>query len=65
VKHIPPEIIEKLEAETDGISHGSVMLTVHLRNDRPYRFIISRECSLLDPSASVIPEKARSNEKTV
>jgi excisionase family DNA binding protein len=41
---IPPEIIGTLEKELDGISHGSVTLTVHLRDGRP-RFVIGRERS--------------------
>jgi hypothetical protein len=44
-----------LETETSGISHGSVTLTIHLRDYRP-RFVISRERSLL-PDLFVTPEE--------
>jgi hypothetical protein len=43
---IPPEIIRLLEREIEGISHGSVTLTVHLR-DGCYRFSVGWEQSLL------------------
>jgi hypothetical protein len=43
---IPPEVLKLLEAEIAGISHGSVTLTIHLRDGRP-RFVISRERSFL------------------
>jgi excisionase family DNA binding protein len=43
---IPPDIIAAFEQELDGISHGSVTLTVHLRDGRP-RFVIGRERSFI------------------
>jgi hypothetical protein len=56
---IPPDIIKMLESETAGISHGSVTLTIHLRDYRP-RFVISRERSLL---ADTISEVCESKDK--
>jgi excisionase family DNA binding protein len=44
---LPPEIIKTFENELSGISHGSVTLTVHLRDGRP-RFVIGREQSFLE-----------------
>jgi hypothetical protein len=52
---IPPEIIKLVEAEIQGLSHGSVTLTIHLRDYRP-RFVIGRERSLL-PDLFVTPEE--------
>jgi hypothetical protein len=35
-----------LEEQTEGISHGSATLTVHIRDYRP-RYVVSKEQSLL------------------
>jgi hypothetical protein len=43
---IPPDVIKILEAEIDGISHGEVSLTIHLRDYHP-RYTICRERSFL------------------
>jgi hypothetical protein len=56
---IPPEILKLLEAEIAGISHGSVTLTIHLRDSHP-RFVISRERSLLpDTPSGVIRDQGK------
>jgi excisionase family DNA binding protein len=44
---IPGRIIETFERELDGISHGSVTLTVFLRDGHP-RFVIGREQSFFE-----------------
>jgi hypothetical protein len=43
---IPVEILKLFETAIAGISHGSVTLTVHLRDGNP-RFVIGRERSLM------------------
>jgi hypothetical protein len=43
---IPRDVIKIFETEIDGVSHGSVTLTVHLRDNHP-RFTIGRERSFL------------------
>jgi excisionase family DNA binding protein len=43
---IPADIVAAFEKELDGIAHGSVTLTVHLRDGHP-RFVIGREQSFL------------------
>jgi excisionase family DNA binding protein len=47
---IPPEILSTFEKELDGISHGSVTLTVHFRDGRP-RFVIGRERSFFQDTS--------------
>jgi excisionase family DNA binding protein len=49
---IPPEILMAFEKELDGISHGSVTLTVHFRDGRP-RFVIGREQSFFSEGAGI------------
>jgi excisionase family DNA binding protein len=41
---IPPEIIKTLETEIEGVKHGTVSLTVYIRDHRP-RFVVGRERS--------------------
>jgi excisionase family DNA binding protein len=43
---IPRDILKTLEAEMRGISHGTVSLTIHLRDYKP-RFVIGRERSFM------------------
>jgi excisionase family DNA binding protein len=43
---IPPDIIKTLETEMGGINHGTVSLTIHIRDKHP-RFVIGRERSFL------------------
>jgi hypothetical protein len=43
---IPLDVIRILEAEIDGVTHGTVSLTIHLR-DNHTRFVIGRERSFL------------------
>jgi hypothetical protein len=50
--NIPPDVIKIFETEINGISHGTVSLTVHLRDNHP-RFVIGRERSILADGESV------------
>jgi excisionase family DNA binding protein len=43
---LPLEIIKTLETEIEGVKHGTVSLTVHIRDHR-HRFVIGRERSFL------------------
>jgi hypothetical protein len=43
---LPPDVIRILESEIDGIRHGTVSLTIHLRDNHP-RYVIGRERSFL------------------
>ncbi|MDR1249017.1 MAG: helix-turn-helix domain-containing protein [Treponema sp.] len=45
-KLIPKDVLKTLESEMRGISHGTVSLTIHLRDYKP-RFVIGRERSFL------------------
>jgi hypothetical protein len=45
-KLIPRDILKKLEREMLDISHGTVSLTIHLRDHHP-RFVIGREQSFM------------------
>jgi hypothetical protein len=45
-KLIPQEIIKKLEREMFEITHGTVFMTIHLRDHKP-RFVIGREQSFM------------------
>jgi excisionase family DNA binding protein len=46
---VPPEIMEALEKELAGVSHGTITLAIHLRDGRP-RFVVGRERSFIpDP----------------
>jgi excisionase family DNA binding protein len=44
---IPRDILKELAAEMRGICHGTVSLTIHLRDYKP-RFVVGRERSFLD-----------------
>jgi hypothetical protein len=48
---LPPDVIKILESEIDGIIHGTVTLTIHLRDNHP-RFVIGRERSFLPDTLS-------------
>jgi excisionase family DNA binding protein len=45
-RFIPRDILKSLETEMKGISHGTVSLTIHIR-DNHLRFVIGRERSIL------------------
>jgi excisionase family DNA binding protein len=53
---IPSGIVAAFEKELSGINHGSVTLTVHLRDGKP-RFVIGREQSFL--------QDGKEHEKTI
>jgi hypothetical protein len=68
--NIPPDVLKILETEIDGISHGTVSLTIHIRDSRP-RFVIGQERSFfpetdtqsVDKSLATIEKKKRSVSK--
>jgi hypothetical protein len=43
---LPESIIADVENETDGLRHGIVTLSIHLRDGHP-RYVISRERSIM------------------
>ena len=44
---LPKKIITKIEEESFGISHGKIILEIHLRDNKPSRFVLTREQSLM------------------
>jgi excisionase family DNA binding protein len=45
-RFIPRDILKTLETEMKGISHGTVSLIIHIRENHP-RFVIGRERSFI------------------
>jgi excisionase family DNA binding protein len=45
-RFIPRDILKSLETEMKGISHGTVSLIIHIRDNHP-RFVIGRERSFI------------------
>jgi hypothetical protein len=43
---IPTEILELFDRESAGVSHGAVVLALHLRDGKP-RFTINKEISII------------------
>jgi excisionase family DNA binding protein len=58
---IPDNIIKTLEKELLGISHGSVTLTIHIRDSHP-RFVIGRERSFIQDDGAEKNEPGKKAE---
>jgi len=58
---LPEKIIADIENEADGLNHGIVTLSIHLRDGHP-RYVISRERSIM-PDTLTQPEGNQGNIK--
>jgi len=53
--NIPKNIIDDVESEAEGLLHGIVTLSVHLRDGRA-RYVISRERSIMPPDTPTMAD---------
>jgi len=60
---LPEKIIADIENEADGLNHGIVTLSIHLRDGHP-RYVISRERSIMLPDTLTQPEGDQGNTKS-
>ena len=50
--NVSPEAVQALVQEAAGIVHGTVTLTLHVKDGNLIRYVVSRECSFISGKPS-------------